>query len=34
KATNCIRCGECIEKCPQNLDIMDLLEEVSEYFGE
>jgi len=34
KATNCVRCGECIEKCPQNLEIMDLLEEVSEYFGE
>lgn len=32
KATNCVRCGECIEKCPQNLPIMDLLEEVSEYF--
>jgi len=34
KATNCVRCGECIEKCPQDLNIMDLLEEVSEYFGE
>ncbi len=32
KATNCVKCGECIEKCPQNLEIMDLLEEVSEYF--
>jgi len=32
KASNCVRCGECIEKCPQNLEIMDLLEEVSEYF--
>ncbi len=34
KATNCVRCGECIEKCPQDLNIMDLLEDVSEYFGE
>jgi len=32
RATNCVTCGECIEKCPQNLEIMDLLEEVSEYF--
>jgi len=34
KATNCVRCGECIEKCPQDLNIMSLLEDVSEYFGE
>jgi len=34
KATNCVKCGECIEKCPQNLNIMELLEAVSEYFGE
>ncbi len=32
KATACVRCGECIEKCPQNLPIMDLLEDVSAYF--
>ncbi|MFW5953137.1 MAG: aldo/keto reductase [Candidatus Natronoplasma sp.] len=32
RATNCVTCGQCLEKCPQNLEIMDLLEEVSEYF--
>ncbi len=32
KASNCIRCGECLEKCPQNLEIMDLLEDVVAYF--
>lgn len=32
KASNCIRCGQCEEKCPQNLKIMDLLEDVEEYF--
>ena len=34
KASNCVKCGQCLEKCPQDLPIMDLLEDVSEYFEE
>ena len=33
KASACIRCGQCEPSCPQNLDIMDLLEKVSAYFA-
>jgi len=33
KAINCIECGECIPKCPQNLDIPSLLQEVVENIG-
>ncbi|MEJ6949682.1 aldo/keto reductase [Natronospora cellulosivora (SeqCode)] len=29
KAENCIRCGKCEPACPQNLKIMDLLEDVA-----
>ena len=29
-ASQCIKCGECMEKCPQNLKIPDLLEAVVE----
>ena len=29
-ASQCIKCGECMEKCPQNLKILDLLEAVVE----
>jgi len=32
KASNCVRCGECEKKCPQNLQIMDLLKDVENYF--
>jgi predicted aldo/keto reductase-like oxidoreductase len=32
RAANCISCGECLDKCPQNLPIIDLLEDVSDYF--
>ena len=32
KAANCVRCAKCEEACPQNLEIMDLLEEVNEAF--
>ena len=32
RANNCISCGECLDKCPQNLSIIDLLEDVAEYF--
>ncbi len=31
KAENCIECGECLDKCPQNLDIPSLLHEVTEH---
>lgn len=27
-ASQCIRCGECLDKCPQNIPIPDMLEEV------
>jgi predicted aldo/keto reductase-like oxidoreductase len=29
-ASQCAACGECLEKCPQNLEIPDLLAEVAE----
>jgi len=32
RAENCIACGECLDKCPQNLPIIDLLEDVADYF--
>ncbi|MGM0405274.1 MAG: aldo/keto reductase [Thermoplasmatota archaeon] len=32
RASACIRCGMCEEACPQNLPIMDLLEEAADYF--
>ncbi|MFO7793247.1 MAG: aldo/keto reductase [Candidatus Saliniplasma sp.] len=32
RASACVRCGQCEEACPQNLPIMDLLEDVAEYF--
>ncbi|NLK20387.1 MAG: aldo/keto reductase [Synergistaceae bacterium] len=28
RASACVKCGECEEKCPQNLEIRDLLEDV------
>lgn len=32
RASACIECEECEEKCPQNLPITDLLKEIVEYF--
>ncbi|MEF8873490.1 MAG: aldo/keto reductase [Candidatus Thermoplasmatota archaeon] len=32
KAMNCVRCGQCEEVCPQDLEIMSLLEDVTDYF--
>ena len=29
-ASQCIQCGECLEKCPQEIEIPDLLEKVAE----
>ena len=30
---SCVACGECLAKCPQHLDIPDLLERVKETMG-
>jgi hypothetical protein len=32
KASNCTRCGQCEEVCPQHIDIMDMLEEAAGIF--
>ena len=32
KASNCVKCGKCEEKCPQQISIMEKLEEVAELF--
>jgi hypothetical protein len=32
-ASVCKECGECEEKCPQNLPIRENLKKVAEYFG-
>ena len=31
-ATLCIQCGECLEKCPQQIDIPDVMQKVNEIF--
>ena len=31
-ASQCVQCGQCVEKCPQHLDIPSLLEDVAERF--
>jgi len=31
-ASQCVRCGQCVEKCPQHLEIPSLLEAVTEKF--
>ena len=31
-ASDCVKCEECLDKCPQNLPIIDLLEETAHYF--
>lgn len=33
-ASLCIQCGECLEKCPQQIDIPDIMEKVNEIFEE
>jgi hypothetical protein len=32
RASNCTRCGECLEKCPQQIPIPEELEHVTELF--
>jgi predicted aldo/keto reductase-like oxidoreductase len=32
-ASLCIECGECLEKCPQNIEIPDILKKVHEMLG-
>ena len=29
-ASQCVQCGECLEKCPQEIEIPDFLEKVAE----
>lgn len=31
-ASQCVKCGQCVEKCPQHLDIPSLLDAVKEKF--
>ena len=33
-AIGCIECEECLEKCPQNIPIIDQLKEAHEILGE
>lgn len=33
KSQACIECGQCEESCPQNLEVSDLLANVTEYFA-
>jgi predicted aldo/keto reductase-like oxidoreductase len=32
-ATDCVECGECLEKCPQNIPIIDQLKEAHKILG-
>ena len=31
--SDCVECGQCVEACPQHLEIPALLKEVTDYFG-
>jgi predicted aldo/keto reductase-like oxidoreductase len=31
RADNCVECGECVEKCPQNIDIPAWLKKAHEF---
>jgi predicted aldo/keto reductase-like oxidoreductase len=33
RADKCIECGECVEKCPQKLQIPELLKKAHEYLS-
>jgi len=34
RASDCIGCGVCEQRCPYNLPIRDMLKRVAEQFGE
>ncbi len=34
KASDCVACGQCEDACPQNLPVIELMEETAEYFGD
>ncbi len=34
RASACVSCGECVDKCPQNIAIPERLAEIADYFGQ
>ncbi|MBO6158910.1 MAG: 4Fe-4S dicluster domain-containing protein [Firmicutes bacterium] len=34
KAGDCIQCGQCMEHCPQHIEIIETLQKAAEVFGE
>ncbi len=32
RSDNCVQCGECEEKCPQGIEIMEWMQKITEMF--